>query len=173
MELVAREPFSVPLGELRRAGGSCRVVRKATLGEALVADVDSRVAAGTEVVVEVLLEAFDGGVAVSGTASAPWEGECRRCLAPLGGPLVARVKEMFRRGGGPDEGTYALGEEGLDLREMVCDCLFGELPLLPLCREGCLGICPSCGADLNTSQCACGEPVPDPRWAALDALRDS
>lgn len=171
MGAVAYAGLGVALGELAAGGGSCRVVRRARLEEALVADIDSRVPAGAEILVEVQLQAFDGGVSISGTASAVWEGECRRCLAALGGPLVAPVKELFRHGGGPEEGTYAMGEDVLDLSEVVLDCLFAELPVLPLCREDCLGICPSCGADRNQAPCACDRaPVADPVWSALRAL---
>ena len=47
-----------------------------------------------------------------------------------------------------------------------------ELPLAPLCSEDCQGLCPVCGANRNTEPCDCA-PVADPRWAALDALRDA
>jgi len=41
----------------------------------------------------------------------------------------------------------------------------------PLCREDCQGLCPVCGADKNTGTCSCEESTPDPRWAALAALK--
>jgi uncharacterized protein len=140
------------------------------LTEALVADVDSRVPAGSEAVADVTLEAFDGGVAVTGTVSGTWEGQCRRCLGSIDGELVAEVRELFRRGGGEQEGTYPMAEDHVNLRDMVLDALFVSLPLLPLCREDCRGICALCGADLNLSPCACDEVTVDPRWSVLDAL---
>jgi uncharacterized protein len=143
------------------------------VAEALAADVDSRVPAGAEVVADVVLEAFDGGVAVSGTVSTRWEGQCRRCLNPVGGDLVSQVKEIFRRGGGPEEGTYPMSEDGASLREMALDALFAALPLLPLCRADCRGICQRCGAELDVSACGCEEPRADPRWSVLDVLRSA
>lgn len=122
---------------------------------------------------EVVLASFDGGVSATGTVSSVWQGECRRCLKALEGQVVAPVKEIFRRGAEPDEGTYPMGEDQLNLREMVLDSLFGALPVLPLCKEGCLGICPVCGADRNVSPCDCKAPVGDPRWAVLDSLREN
>ncbi len=41
------------------------------------------------------------------------------------------------------------------------------LPMKPLCRESCRGLCPVCGGNRNTTDCACERPAPDPRWAAL------
>jgi uncharacterized protein len=171
MAYVAVDPFDVALGELRDCRGRLHVVRRGALTDALVADVDSRVPAGAEVVADVMLDAFDGGVGVKGAVSSRWEGECRRCLRSLDGELLTDVRELFRRGGGETEGTYRMGEDHLNLREMVLDALFAALPLLPLCREDCHGICPRCGADRNTAPCGCQEVEIDRRWAALDVLR--
>jgi uncharacterized protein len=44
------------------------------------------------------------------------------------------------------------------------------VPEYSLCNEGCRGICPRCGTDLNTGSCSC-EPESDPRWAGLDKLK--
>jgi len=171
MGAMATDPFQVALGELRDHRGARRVVRRGRLAEALVADVDSRARAGAEAEADVVLESFDGGVAVSGKVTSRWEGECRRCLGHVDGELVTSVREIFRRGGGADEGTYAMTEDHLNLREMVLDALFSALPLLPLCRPDCLGICAQCGADRNISPCSCRGTDLDPRWSTLDVLR--
>jgi uncharacterized protein len=167
---LAADPFDVALGDLRDLRGSRPVLRRATLREALVADVDSRVPAGAEIVADVVIESFDGGVAVTGKLSSVWEGECRRCMVPLDGELVTDVRELFRRGGGEDEGTYPMAADHVNIRDMVSDALFAALPLLPLCREDCRGICPRCGADLNGAPCGCEEVHLDPRWSALEVL---
>ncbi len=167
---MAIDPFEVALGDLRDHRGARRVVRRSRLSEALVADVDSRVPAEAEAAADLLLEAFDGGVAVSGKVSARWEGECRRCLCSVDGLLETDVREIFRRGGGPDEGTYPMAEDHVNLREMVLDSLFSALPVLPVCREDCLGICPRCGTDRNLAPCDCREVEVDRRWSALDVL---
>lgn len=165
------DPFEVSLRELRGSRGTRHVVRSSVLTEPLVADVDSRVPAGAEAVADLTLEAFDGGVAVTGTVSTRWEGECRRCLTSVDGEISSEVRELFRRGGGEEEGTYRMGEDHLNLREMVLDSLFAALPLLPLCRPDCRGICPRCGTDLNIEGCSCEEVEVDPRWSALNVLR--
>jgi uncharacterized protein len=165
------DPFEVPLRELRSHGGTRHVVRSSVLTEPLVADVDSRVPAGAEAVADLTLQPFDGGVAVTGTVSTTWEGECRRCLTSLDGEVSSEVREMFRRGGGENEGTYQMSDDHLNLREMVLDSLFASLPVLPLCRPDCRGICPRCGTDRNMADCGCLEVEVDPRWSALNELR--
>jgi uncharacterized protein len=134
------------------------MVRSGVLSDALVADVDSRVPAGAQLVADVVLE------------SSVWLGECRRCMAPLDGALVTDVRELFRRGGGEDDGTYPLAEDHINIRDMVLDALFVALPVLPLCREDCRGICPRCGTDLNDAACGCEEVHVDPRWSGLEVL---
>lgn len=168
---VVLDSFDVAIADLNEDRRPRRTVRSGQLTEALVADVDSRVPAGAEAVAEVVLEPFDGGVAVHGTVSSHWEGECRRCLVDVGGELQVEVRELFRRGGGDEEGTYPMGEEHINLRDMVLDNLFAALPLMPLCREDCAGICPLCGTNRNTEACDCAEVVVDPRWSGLEVLR--
>jgi uncharacterized protein len=165
------DPFEVSVKELRGSRGTRHVVRSGVLAEPLVADADSRVPAGAEAVADLTLQAFDGGVAVSGMVSTHWEGECRRCLTNVDGEVSSEVRELFRRGGGEDEGTYQLDDDRLNLREMVLDSLFASLPIMPLCRPDCRGICPRCGTDRNAEECGCEEVEVDPRWSVLDVLR--
>jgi uncharacterized protein len=209
----------VPITGLRRTIGSRRHEwRAASLGEQRVAD--SVVAPDTEVEVDVVLTSIDGGIEVAGTVRTQWSAECRRCLRPVGGELVAEVREIYRpaataasaargtavrgtavrgtavrgsshdepRGGAgasstswstdpgesddDDEETYALGVDHLDLEPLARDAVLLNLPLAPLCRADCAGLCPICGADLADGDCGCDEESGDPRWAALDALRD-
>ncbi len=46
-----------------------------------------------------------------------------------------------------------------------------NIPMKPLCRPDCKGLCPTCGADRNETACSCEEPTADSRWAALAALK--
>ena len=69
-----------------------------------------------------------------------------------------------------DEEAYPFADDVVDLEPMARDAVLLELPLAPLCSEGCLGLCPECGTNWNVSSCDCGPPV-DPRWSALDRLR--
>ena len=66
-----------------------------------------------------------------------------------------------------------MGSEALDLTQAVLDNLFLNLPLQSLCKEDCKGLCPVCGCDLNTVQCACvreTEPQREMPFAQLGAL---
>ena len=59
----------------------------------------------------------------------------------------------------------------MDLLPLARDAVLLNLPLAPVCRPDCAGLCPTCGADLNEGPCLCLPVSSNGRWAALDALR--
>jgi uncharacterized protein len=107
--------------------------------------------------VDISLELVAEGatILVDGALSAEWVGTCRRCLVEVGGLLTVPVHEMYRQDA--DDGlVYPITGGIIDLEPLVRDMLLTSLPLAPLCGEGCKGLCPGCGADLNHEDCACG-----------------
>jgi uncharacterized protein len=171
---VTPNPWLVPVTTLRRQTGARREERRAgRVGELSV--VGSVVPASAEVVADIRLDSISGGIEVTASICALWQGECRRCLRPLNGDLHCEVRELYRpraehEAPDADEDTYPLARDHLDLRPLVRDALLLELPLAPLCQEDCRGLCPTCGADLNEGSCGCPPAVVDPRWAALESL---
>jgi uncharacterized protein len=130
----------------------------------------SAVPEGAAVHLDLELQAVNDGIVAVGTVRAPWQGECRRCLQRATGEVVAEVQEIYERD--PVEGeTRQLTGAVVDLTELVRDSVLLELPLAPLCRADCAGLCPSCGANHNETTCDCVVDTKDPRWAALDDLR--
>lgn len=169
---MTADPFLVPVTKLRRHPGARQAEqRRGALDELAVAG--THVAAGTPVDVDVTLEVAVGGIAVSGTVATAWRGECRRCACLVEGEVTAEVRELYRPAGDAEdeEETYLLGPDYLDLRPLARDAVLLELPIAPLCRADCAGLCPTCGADRNDGPCGCAAPRGDPRWAALDTLR--
>jgi uncharacterized protein len=166
---MARPPFVADVVALRRHPGYREHLRvRAPLAGLEVTG--SRVPAGADVEVDVRLEAVEGGIVVAGTVGAPWVGECRRCLGPISGTAVADVEEIFVSD--PEEGeTYPILGDHIDLEPLAREAVVLTLPLAPLCRPDCAGLCVTCGADLNAGPCGCPPGDVDPRWAALDALR--
>ena len=173
----------VPVTALRRHPGTRRrEYRQGPVGSlgpgGALSVTESRVPDGSEVSADIVLDAVSGGIAVAGQVRAPWEGECRRCLGPVAGEVVAHVRELYRpaepgfRGlpGEADEETYPLAGDHLDLTPLVRDAVLLALPIAPLCRPDCAGLCCTCGADRNEAPCDCASAA-DPRWAALDPLR--
>jgi uncharacterized protein len=149
---------------LLRTPGVRRAFRESATFEGLT---NSDVEVCGPVDVEVVVEAVGSDVVVSGRLSAPWRGSCRRCVGEVTGSVELDVREIFELD--PTEGeTYPRGREEIDLDPMVREAVLLGLPLAPLCRDDCVGPDPQ----RYPARTASDEgPRPDPRWAALDALR--
>lgn len=87
-------------------------------------------------------------------------GECRRCLTPVETPVSGDAHYLFADA--DDENSLAdepdifpIADLGmtLDLRPAIREQWLLDSSDLPLCRPDCKGLCPTCGADLNTSPC--------------------
>lgn len=166
---MSANPFVVRVAKLRRTTGTrWHEVLSGVIDD--LACSGSAVPAGSDVEADLVLESVLGGLAVTGSVVAPWVGQCRRCLAPASGVLKVRVLEHFTEGGDGSD-TYALVNDEIDLEPMLHDVLLLELPMAPLCAQGCKGICPNCGANRNDEPCSCDDSPVDPRWAALAALK--
>ncbi len=88
--------------------------------------------------------------------------ECRRCLAPTPVPVHAYFQHLLRYQPGtegvqlveePEEDVYFFGAPDLDLSGFLAEAFVVELPLAPLCKEDCAGLCPVCGANRNEVDC--------------------
>ena len=153
---------------LRRPGQTRDESVAAPLGGLAV--VASRVPDDAPVRLEGQLQSVNEGIVLKGTVRARWEGECRRCLRPVGGELAADVLEVFEAE--PTEGeTSKLDGVKIDLEPLVREAVLLDLPLAPLCRDDCGGLCPECGALRDEVDCGHGGGDVDPRWGALQELR--
>ena len=164
---MGSRPFVVPVLAILRSGELRRVAVAGPIDGLVVSG--SEVPRGEDVAVDVLLEPLGATIEAVGTVSAPWTGECRRCLRPVRSTLRAAVREIFEEHPVVEE-TYPLQHGEVDLEPMAREAVMLELPQAPLCREDCLGLCPTCGVDRNEGSCDCA-PAIDPRWAVLDRLR--
>jgi uncharacterized protein len=161
---------------LRRAGATkdVRVVVPAELFEFA----DDRIDEASDVAVNVHLESGTGGIVATGDTRVAWSSQCRRCLRPVAGESRSELHEIFARAAGRaetslvDPDALALVGDQIDFAPVVREVVLLGLPLAPLCRPDCPGLCPRCGADLATDPCTCVVRSRDERWAALDDLID-
>ena len=61
-------------------------------------------------------------------------------------------------------------DDKIDLSHMIREQVYLALPMKPLCNDGCRGLCPECGTNLNLSSCSCIRDTVDPRLATLKTL---
>ncbi|MBI2869285.1 MAG: DUF177 domain-containing protein [Chloroflexi bacterium] len=103
---------------------------------------------------------------------------CSRCLAVFEYPVMVEFEEEYVPAidiasgvalpAPEDSSLFVIDEHHiLDLREAVRQNLLLAVPMKPLCRDLCEGICPGCGQNLNTGACRCAREGIDPRWSGL------
>jgi uncharacterized protein len=157
--------------ELRRRPGTQREVLVAAELPGLTLST-ARVPEGADVELDAVLEAVEGGITLRGHLHAPWVGACRRCLEDVEGAIDVDLQEVFEPHPTPGE-TYAIDGDDIDLEPLVRDAVLVQLPLAPLCREDCRGPAPDELPVVVEGEAAEDEePQGDPRWAALDVLRE-
>ena len=99
-------------------------------------------------------------------------GPCMRCLEEATPAFTVDAREVSQPGEGDElSSPYVKGDE-LDLGGWARDALALALPAKLLCSSDCAGLCPVCGANLNTAGSDHAHPRdPDPRWEKLSELR--
>ena len=155
---------------------------------------------GAAAELDLRFEAVAEGVLVTGSVTAPLAGECARCLGPVASSVTASFTELYlyppartHGAAGPardgrhhqdrsdrydeheeqdDEERYLDGDL-LDLEPALRDAVVLALPMAPLCRDDCPGLCVECGVPLADAGPGHGhEDPPDPRWDGLKQFDD-
>jgi len=135
----------------------------------------ARVPAGADLELDIQLEGVAEGVLVTANVTAPLAGECARCLEPFTTAVKVRLQELFALAGDADEAYGADDPDGywldasglLDLEPALRDAVVLELPLAPLCEDGCQGLCVECGVRLADAEPGHGHEQHGTMWAAL------
>ena len=127
----------------------------------------------------------DRGIWVSGALESEAVVSCSRCLRDHTQPVHMLIEEEFFPSwdGGPAAGTagdLSVDERSridenhvLDLSDTVRQFYSLGVPMQPVCRWDCAGICLTCGVNLNETPCGCDAAPRDPRWGALLELASS
>lgn len=141
--------------------------------------------------IEVHAHLMGDDLYLEGTVTGSLELACSRCLAVHHHALAEAFRLVLEPAGSREpadpEGARSLSRYGLclgddleagwfrgkeiDLADFAFELASLALPVKPLCREECRGLCPRCGADRNESTCQCSETRPDSPFAVLRALR--
>lgn len=123
-------------------------------------------------------------VKLTGRLTAPLECDCGRCLDPFPVPVAATFALLYvpsteavevkdRQVGHGDAAVSYYQDDVIDLGELMREQFLLALPMKPLCREDCRGLCPVCGANWNRDTCTCDATWTDPRMDALRRLREN
>ena len=132
---------------------------------------------------EAHVERIQQDIRISGRIAAQMQMTCSRCLLPHEEHLDEPFEVIYLPGAADEKKSLEeieLEEDDLNvsyyhgdfisLTDLVREQLLLMLPIKPLCRENCKGLCPSCGKDLNESECQCSLDIGDPRFSVLKKL---
>ena len=121
------------------------------------------------------------GILVNGKLHAETKLTCSRCLSLYPYHMELNLEEEYiptvdMASGSPlpssgETNSFTVDEhQVIDLTEAVRQDMLLAIPIKPLCREDCAGLCQNCGHNLNLEPCGCpSEPI-DPRWSKLNKL---
>lgn len=127
------------------------------------------------------LERKGDGILAEGTFTTTAVVPCSRCSEPVSVPisdqfviLYLGATETFRGEevelAATEMDVDVLKDDCLDLSSLLRENVLLNLPLQPLCRADCRGLCPHCGINLNDASCQCRAQEPDPRLRPLQHL---
>jgi DUF177 domain-containing protein len=132
--------------------------------------------------VRATAEMVEGQIRIAGELHTRLELVCARCLEPvfeevsrdfdlLYRPMQSIVREEeFHLKTDDTEIAFFKGD-GLFLADVLAEQVLLALPMKVICRSDCRGLCPHCGANLNTDECRCEAHAKDPRLAPLARLK--
>ena len=151
--------------KLGRRPGSMRTVERVVTAPRRIGLDLIAIEEGSEIDLDLRLEAVSEGVLVTGSLRADTAGECSRCLEPFSDTVDLTLTELFAY---PDSTTEETTEEGevyhvvddeIDLEPVVIDAVGLALPLQPLCSDDCQGLCPECGVRLAIAESGHGHDI--------------
>ncbi|MCB8920078.1 MAG: DUF177 domain-containing protein [Ardenticatenaceae bacterium] len=114
------------------------------------------------------------GIYVEGSLQTAIDAQCVRCLTTFSLPITLQIDDLFYY---PPvtapKGEFVVGENGfIDLAPLVRELSLLEIPMQPICKPDCQGLCQECGANLNEGDCGCEDDDIDPRFSILGELLD-
>jgi uncharacterized protein len=114
------------------------------------------------------------GLLVQAKMQATVPSECVRCLTSIQLPLKIDFTELyaFSIQSVTDSGLLIPDDAQINLAPLVREYMLLELPISPICRSDCKGLCPICGENLNEITCEHNHQAVDPRLSLLNTLLD-
>ncbi|MBZ0169368.1 hypothetical protein MELA_00706 [Candidatus Methylomirabilis lanthanidiphila] len=121
------------------------------------------------------------GILASGTFSTTAIIQCSRCSEPVSVPISDSFTILYAEAGeafddeevelsAAEMDVDVMQDQRLDVTKLLRENVLLNVPLQPLCRVDCRGLCPHCGINLNENTCECRVQEGDPRLLPLQQL---
>lgn len=176
---ITPSPLVLDTHELGRRPGTMRLVQRTVpapedLGTAVIG-----IPAGTDLELDLRLEAVMEGILVCGAVRGRAVGECVRCLDEVHEDVEVDLQELYvyperaraAADDGDEEEMRELDGDLVDAEPAIRDAVVPTLPFRPVCSPDCPGLCPECGVRLADAGPDHRHETLDPRWAELDRAK--
>ena len=161
-----------------------QVIERSVAPEALSVDTREFRITGAVSVSGRIVPSDGGAYRLTGRLGSEVELPCVRCLesfeAEVREELVLLYLPQSDNVAADGEDDHGLGDDELavsfyrddeiDLAHMIWEQIVLALPMKPVCKPDCQGLCPDCGVNKNHKSCSCVHDSLDPRWQALKSL---
>jgi uncharacterized protein len=163
-------PFKVNLHELPRRAGehksySLNFPAPEAIGNPLL-----EIPAGEFLEISFEAESVADGVLISGSVRSHAKGECGRCLEKISEDIDQKFQELFfyeNRIEESDDDLFVMDGDFADIETPIRDAVVLAMPINPLCKADCRGLCSECGEKLELLEPGHMHEKIDPRWSGL------
>ncbi len=178
--LDPRSPLVLDTHDLGRRPGSMRRVQRTVAAPEHLGTEVIGIPTGSDLELDLRLEAVMEGVLLSGNVRGRAVGECVRCLEEVVEDIDVPLQELYAypervvaatdAGDDDEDDVRELAGDLVDIEPAIRDTVVPALPFQPLCGPDCPGLCSECGARLADDPDHSHETL-DPRWAELNRLQ--
>ena len=136
-----------------------------------------------QIVVKLRAEKQAREIRVRGRFAVDVELPCARCLDPVKAPILTEFDQFYQS----NKAHHLTGEielrekdtevaffngDFIEVSDIVREQILLGLPMKPVCREDCKGLCPYCGKNRNVEACNCHSVFVDSRLAPFLQVRN-
>jgi uncharacterized protein len=172
MKSNSQSPFKINLHELPRRAGEMKSYHLEFSAPEAIGTPMLAIKTGQILEIDFKAEAVSDGVLISGRIISEAVGECGRCLDELREEIDQEFRELFlyesrKSDEEDDDELFAMDGDIADIEVPIRDAVVLAMPLNPLCKPDCQGLCSECGERMETLGPDHTHEKVDPRWSGL------
>ncbi len=163
-------PFKVNLHELPRRAGEHKSYSLTFPAPDAIGNPLLEIPAGEFLEISFEAESVADGVLISGSVRSHAKGECGRCLEKISEDIDQKFQELFfyeSRIEENDDDLFVMDGDFADIETPIRDAVVLAMPINPLCKADCKGLCSECGEKLELLEPGHMHEKIDPRWSGL------
>ena len=163
-------PFKVNLHELPRRAGEHKSYSLIFPAPEAIGNPLLEIPAGESLEISFEAESVADGVLISGSVKSHAKGECGRCLEKISEDIDQKFQELFfyeNRIEESDDDLFVMDGDFADIETPIRDAVVLAMPINPLCKADCRGLCSECGEKLELLEPGHMHEKIDPRWSGL------